>query len=216
MDKHTHTLPPFFSHSPWPVKFPWFCLQWVLIEQVVSEGDKLRRDPAENGSGSQTEREQGCNLGISPICRSLAAPHTLMNTIYEQTVAFIHVNYVNPGKTQMKYSVWPSTAFISDGISEYINYINCIHLHRYMTSNVLGKGMIIIQCVNSEMVFTSFIPSVHPGVVRTGHCGASSAIDRDVLWRRQLTEGAGQSEEGTCLWSVRQHWRTEGEKNVKT
>lgn len=79
----TQRLPHSFSHSLWPVKFPWFCLQRVLIEQVVSECDKLRRDPAENGSGSQTEREQGGNLGLSPICRYLTAPHVLINAIYK-------------------------------------------------------------------------------------------------------------------------------------
>lgn len=59
--KHTgaHMLPGSFSHSLCPVKFPWFCLQWVLIEQVVSERGKLGRDPDESGSGSQTVREQG-------------------------------------------------------------------------------------------------------------------------------------------------------------
>lgn len=52
-----------------------------------------------------------------------------------------------------------------------------------MTVNVLGKSMIIIPCkrVCCTMVFTYFTPSVDLGVVRTGYCGASSAIDRDVL-----------------------------------
>lgn len=101
----TQRLPHSFSHSLWPVKFPWFCLQWVLIEQVVSECDKLRRDPAENGSGSQTEREQAGNLGLSPICRYLTAPHVLINTIYKQIVAFTNVNDLNSGITKMKYSL---------------------------------------------------------------------------------------------------------------
>lgn len=37
------------------------------------------------------------------------------------------------------------------------------------------------------------------GAVRAGHCGASSAADRDVFRWRELFEGTGQSEEGTRL-----------------
>lgn len=49
------------------------------------------------------------------------------------------------------------------------------------------------------------------GAVRAGHRRASPAADWDVLRRRELFEGAGQSEEGTCLRSDRQHRGSQGE-----
>lgn len=58
-----------------------------------------------------------------------------------------------------------------------------------------------------------FVCLVDPGAVRTGHCGASSAADWDVLWWSELSEGAGQSEEGAHLRFVWQHWGSQGERN---
>lgn len=58
-----------------------------------------------------------------------------------------------------------------------------------------------------------FVSGWDVGAVRTGHCGASSAADWDVLRWSELFEGAGQSEEGARLRSVWQHWGSQGEGN---
>lgn len=74
----------------------------------------------------------------------------------------------------------------------------------------------LLVCGGCKTVCTYFMPCIDLGAVGAGYCGSPSAIDRNVLWWRQLTEGAGQSEEGTCLRSVWQHWCTEGKSDATT